>query len=83
MKIPTILALVDSRFRSEARAPQGALDVGEARRVGAVIRRVHRRIPLEIEVEAGAEVGSVAKRLTYRRIISVKGVKPHVAVGAG
>lgn len=83
MKVRTILALVGGRFWSEARAPKGAFDIGEARRVGAVWRWVHRRIPFEVNVEGGADIDGIAKRRACRNIVGVESMKTHVAIGAG
>lgn len=83
MKVPAVLALVGGRFRGKARAPKGAFDVSEAWRVGAVFSRVHGGVSLEIDVEGGADVDSVAQRRASRDVISGKSVKTQVAVGAG
>lgn len=83
MEVPAILTLVGGCFRGQARSPKRAFDIGEARRVWAILRRIHRGIPLEIDVEGGAERDSVATRRALRNIISVESIETHVAVGVG
>lgn len=83
VKVLTILARVDGCFRGESGAPEGALDVGKAWRVSAVVRRVHRWIPFKVNIKGSAEVDRVTKRLASGRIISVKGMKAHITVGIG
>ena len=81
VELVTILAIVDGGFSGNPRAPEGALDVGEGWGVVAACSRVDSGITLEVDVECGAEVSSVAELLAFDCVISLESSQAHVAVG--
>lgn len=82
MELATVLARIDGGLRSHTRAPEGALDIGKAGRVGARgVIRSDGWIALEIDIEGRAEVSGITELLALDGIVGAESVKSHVAVG--
>lgn len=63
-------------------APESALVVGRARRVGTIVGVwVDARIALDVHVESLAIIGLVTQRCTSERVEALQGIETHVLGG--
>jgi len=83
VELLAILAIVDGRICGDARAPEGALDVGEGSRFGAGRGGGEGRVALKVDVEGRAKVGGVTVFLTFDGVVGMERVEAHIAVGIG
>ena len=81
VEVIAVLAVIDSGFLGDSGAPERALDVGKAGRIGAGGAGVDGRVTLEVDVEGSAEINRVAELLALDGIVGLESVEPHVAVG--
>lgn len=81
LKVPAVLALVDSGGSGDISAPKRALDVGKARWVGAGSGRFDRWISLEVYVEASADVYGIAFVGALLGVVTIERVETQVRVG--
>lgn len=81
MEVTAILAVVDSSFRSDTRAPECALNVGEGGRIWACVGRGEGRIALKVDVERSAEVRGVTELLALDGVIGLEGGETQIGIG--
>lgn len=80
VKVAAVLASVLRRLRRHGGAPECALDVGERGRLGACLGWSQGGVPLKVNVEPAAQVGSIAELLALDRVVCLEGVETQVRV---
>jgi hypothetical protein len=81
VEISTVLSVVYGRFFGDAGTPESALVVGNGGGIGAGGAGVDAGVPLDVDVEGGAEVFVVAERGTARDVVGLESGESQVGVG--
>ena len=79
-KISSVTSSIASSFSLKSGSPQRALEVGNTGRQLATSCRVQGWVTLDIDVETGAKIRSVAQFGAALNIVAFKGVQPKVGI---